>query len=115
MFATFIARLLDIPGVYNEFVNRTVDGPDRVKKLVESLKKAIDEGELRRMGISTELPAGQRPRASPASMAKGSSTPTPLVGRVPLSLLSFAAGWSVGASMFAPRWRSWCLWFSRSR
>jgi len=61
MFSLAVWFMLEEPAVFDIFVKYTVNGPERLQELVNALKDAIGESNLRAMDASEELLRGERP------------------------------------------------------
>ncbi|OBF33265.1 hypothetical protein A5724_19545 [Mycobacterium sp. ACS1612] len=108
MFSVAVWFQLEIPRVYQMFTQYTVNGDEKVKRLIRSLRWAIGDEHLQAMGATPELMAGgpPRPSVSPASVSTVTTVKdgpaTSAMDRGHVALAAFAAGCIIGAGVASP-------------
>ena len=69
MFSVTVWLMLEQPRVYRLFTQYTVKGDERAKRLIRSLRWAVGDENLRRMGATQQLMAGGPPLGHPKALA----------------------------------------------
>jgi hypothetical protein len=104
-FSVVVWFMLEDPVVYREFCEFAASGRKRVKQLIKSLRRAIRDENLTRMGASPELMVGGPPPSPAPSVAQPLASQNEAAvgpGQFALPLAAFAAGCAFGVGIAVP-------------